>query len=298
MNQSPSTAVNPTATTANAVSEQDQIAKQARAEYEAGLKYRHDREKVWQIIEDFYFNKVKKSLKSRFNVPVPILPGFVETWQAKMARHVQLKFAQQEAADYIAVEKTNSLYDAIKGKEDYDYDMADSDGKKMACLSGRAIYEKYAESVNGFKDHLSNIDHYDFVCDPIGGGDLERHRFLGVDNVFLSREELKQGAASGLYDAKQVEQLINATHQDRLVNNDNIFHSKLNRYIALGLDGISYNYAGQDLYKFIKWGTNWKGKRYYLLFNYETGIWVRCKPLTEAVSKSEPLALGLVGYSP
>src|ERR1044071_4854838 len=84
MNQSQSTADKP--------SEQDLIAKQARAEYEAGLKFRHDRELVWQIIEDFYFNRVKKSLKSRFNVPVPILPGFVDTWQSKMAKHATLKF--------------------------------------------------------------------------------------------------------------------------------------------------------------------------------------------------------------
>src|SRR5688500_5294626 len=73
-------------------SEQDQIAKQARAEYDAGLLYRHDREKAWNIIEDFYFNRVKKTLKSKFNVPVPILPGFVDTWQAKMSKHANLTF--------------------------------------------------------------------------------------------------------------------------------------------------------------------------------------------------------------
>src|SRR5438552_5747125 len=108
-----------------APSEQYQIAKQCRAEYQAGLMYRHDREKAWQIIEDFYFNRTKKSLKGKFNVPVPIIPGFVDTWQAKMAKHVNLTFEQQEEADYIAAKKATALYNAVRNHDDYDWDMMD-----------------------------------------------------------------------------------------------------------------------------------------------------------------------------
>jgi hypothetical protein len=79
--------------------EQEQIAKQAREEYLAGLQYRHDREKQWQLIEDFYFNRVKKSLKGKFNALVPINPGFVDTWKSKMAKHASLGFEQQEEAE-------------------------------------------------------------------------------------------------------------------------------------------------------------------------------------------------------
>src|SRR6185436_20046441 len=110
-------------------SEKDQIAKQARAEYHAGLKYRHDREKAWQLIEDFAFNRVKKSLKSRFNVPVPIVPGFIDVWTADMAKHANLTFEPVEQADYKACKKGTALYNAYKGKDDYDFDLADSDGK-------------------------------------------------------------------------------------------------------------------------------------------------------------------------
>src|SRR5438045_7980843 len=92
-----------------ATSEQDQIAKQCREEYNAGLMYRHDREKQWQLIEDFYFNRVKKSLKGKFNVPVPIIPGFVDTWQAKLAKPVTLAFDQgPDAADYRAAKKATA----------------------------------------------------------------------------------------------------------------------------------------------------------------------------------------------
>jgi hypothetical protein len=280
MNQVQSTADN--TAPAKPADERDLIAKQARSEYEAGLKYRHDREQQWQLIEDFYFNRVKKSLKSRFNVPVPILPGFVDTWQAKMAKHATLKFEHDSnEAEYLATVKTTAFYVKVKNKDDYDWDMADTDTKKMAALSGRAILEKYADSVNGFKDYVEPVDHYDFIASPMGGGHLENHQFCGQDNVFRSRNELKQGAEAGIYDPKQVEKLINATQTERIVNNDNVYRSKQNRFIALGLNGLVYNYAGQDLYKFIKMGTTYKGKRYYIVFNYETGVWIRCQPLKE-----------------
>jgi hypothetical protein len=257
------------------------IAKQARDEYQAGLMYRHDREKQWQLIEDFYFNRVKKSLKGKFNVPVPILPGFVDTWQAEMARHVTLKFEQQESADYKAAKKTTAFYNAIKNKDDYDWDMADTDGKKLACLSGRNINKYFAQSKPSYKSTLLLVDHYDFIASPTGGGDLERHLFVQEDNIFKGKEELKEGVAQGIYIRENVEKLINATKQDTIVDNDNIYKSKQNRLIALGMNGITYNYAGQALYKFIEAGTTWKGKRYYVLFNYETGLPIRCQPLVE-----------------
>ena len=138
---------------ADKATQQDQIAKQCRAEYEAGLKYRHDREKAWQLIEDFYFIKVKKNTKGKFNVPVPIIPGFVDTWQSKLSKPVALSFDQGvDAADYRAAKKATALYQKIKSKEDYDWDMLETDGTKLAGIYGRAIYKKYSMSQGGFKD--------------------------------------------------------------------------------------------------------------------------------------------------
>jgi hypothetical protein len=261
--------------------EAEQIVKQCRAEYEAGLLYRRDREKAWQLIEDHYFNRVKKNIKGKFNVPVPTVPGFVDTWQSEMQRHLVLQFEQQESADYKPAQKTTALYVAIKNKDDYDWDMADTDGKKLACMYGRSIYSYHAQSKPEYKSNLFPVDPYDFIASPTGGGNLEAHLFVQRDNLFRGKEELKTGVEQGIYDRANVEKLINATKSDKLVENDNLYHSKQNRLVALGLNGITYNYAGQDLYKFIEAGTTWKGKRYYVLFNYETGLWIRCQPLTE-----------------
>src|SRR6185312_13823110 len=112
------------ADTAVVSSLQDQIAKQCRAEYQAGLKFRHDREKAWQLIENFYFNKVTKSLKGKFNVPVPIIPGFVDTWQAKLSKPVALSFDQGvDSADYRAAKKATAFYQKVSTRDDYDWDM-------------------------------------------------------------------------------------------------------------------------------------------------------------------------------
>jgi hypothetical protein len=261
--------------------EQDKLAKQLRQEYQAGLDFRLRREKAWKQAEDQYFNRVTKSLKQRYNVPVPIIPGFVETLLSKIDDPPALKFDPREEADYKATMKANSFYQAESTAEDHDWDLIDLDAKKQAILYGRGIKKFFSESEPEYKSNLEVVDVYDFYCDPIGGGNLEKHRFAGQDNIFRTKQELKAGAESGLYEKTAVEKLINATSADRLVDNDNVYRSKQSRMMALGMDGITFNFAGQDLYKFIEAGTMWNGQRYYVLFNYETGAIIRCAPLKE-----------------
>jgi len=266
--------------------EAEKIVKQCRAEYEAGLMFRKDRELQWAQNEDFYLNRVKRNLKSKFNVPVPIVPGFVDTWKAKMSKHPALTFEQSESADYIAAKKATALLNRIKVREDYDWDMLDSDGNQVAALYGKVTYAYMAHSKPKYQSVLDLIDPYDVVDDPMGGADTEKYKFRAQDNVFKSKSELVDGADEGMYDPAQVSKLINAVKADRLVDKDTIFQSKQNRFMALGLDGITYNYAGQDMYKLVAQGTMWKGRRYYVVYNYETGVWVRCEYLKD-VFKSD-----------
>src|SRR5215212_7599356 len=191
--------------------ETEQIVKQCRAEYDAGLRFRHQREAAWKLAEDQYFNKQTKSLKQRYNVPIPIVPGFVETLLSKIDEPPTIKFEQGEEADYKAARKVDALYQQESTAEDHDWDMLDLDGKKQAILYGRAIKKFWAESKPKYKSNLEVVDVYDFIADPIGGGNLEKHRFVQQDNLFKSREDLKSGVESMGYDSKAVEKLINAT---------------------------------------------------------------------------------------
>ncbi len=267
-------------------SDKEQIIKTAREEYKAGLDYRHQREAAWKLAEDQYFNKQTKSLKQRYNVPIPIVPGFVETLLSKIDDPPALKFELAEEADYKAAQKAQAFYEAESSNEDHDWEMLDLDGKKQAILYGRAIYKFWAESKPEYKSNLKLIDVYDFVADPIGGGDGNKHRFSYEDNIFKSKEELKSVVEERGYDKEAVQKLINSTSEDKLVENDNIYRSKQSRMMALGIDGITYNYAGQPLYKLIEGFRTHNGKKYYVLFNYETGIAVKVCPLVE-VFKSD-----------
>lgn len=260
--------------------EKQQIVNQCREEYKAGLNFRYAREKHWQEAEDHFLNKQKKSLKQRYNVPIPIVPGFVETWKSNINK-TSVEIQPQEDADYKAVIKAKAHYQAQYNYGDYDWEMIEEDGKTQAGLYGRSINKYFAESKPKYDSHLEIIDVYDFYSDPIGGGVLENHRFCGQDNLFKTREDLKLGIESRGYDPKAVAKIINATKEDTIVDNDNLYRSKQNRLVALGLDGHTYNYAGQALYKFIEAGTTYNGERYYVLFNYELGLGIKVVPLKE-----------------
>ena len=263
------------------MTETEQIVNQCRAEYKAGLDYRHQREAAWKDAEAQYFNKQAKSLKQRYNVPVPIVPGFVETLLSKVDDPPAIKAKQGDEADYKAVQKVNAFIRVESKAEDYDWDMLDLDAKKQAILYGRAIAKFYAQSKPEYKSNLEIVDVYDFIADPMGGGNLEKHRFNGQDNVFKTKQQLKAGIEEMGYDPRAVEKIINATSADKLVDNDNQYKSKQSRLMALGLDGITFNYTGQPLYKFVEFGTIFNGKRYYVLFNNETGVAIKCVALTE-----------------
>jgi hypothetical protein len=253
---------------------------QARAEYEAGLKFRHDREKDWKKAEDQYFNRQAKSLKQRYNVPVPIIPGFIDAWKAKINK-TEIQIDPGDDADYKATLKVNAHYLQQQNFGDDDWETIEDDGKFQVGLYGRAFNKYFAQSKPSYQSNLEFVDVYDFIGSPLGGGSLEKHRFLGQDNLFKTKEDLKYGVEAMDYDRQAVEALINATSQDTIVDNDNIYKSKQNRFVALGQDGFTHNYAGQSLYKFIEWGTTWKNQRYYVLFNYELGIGVKVVPLKE-----------------
>jgi hypothetical protein len=267
----------------NAKTEADKITLQCVEEKKSGLQYKQGRIEAWQDTEDQYYGKVKKSLKSRFNVPLPIMSGFVDTLHSKVDDPPNLNFESDKESEYMAAQKAESLYKSDSTDDDNDWDSVDLAGKKTAILYGRTIGMFYAESKPSYKANFIDVDVYDFDCDPTGGNDLEKHRFMNRDCIFKDKESLLEGVADGLYDAGQVKKLLTNSAEDgsKLKNTDNLYMNKANRFYALNLDNHTYNYAGQSLYRFIEACTTWKGERYYALFNPETQVWIRCQPLKE-----------------
>ena len=261
--------------------DQAAICRQVKQEYDNGVSYRQGRVKDWQATEELYYGKVKKTLKGRFNVPMPVMSGFVDTLLSKIDEAPILKFKQAEEADFRITKKVQAFYDAESKSEDNDVDSKDLDGKKLAIFSGRAIFKCYAESDPRFRFRLFNTDHYDFYVDPMGGGNLENARYCGEDNVFKSKSQLLEGAKDGLYDKANVAKLVTGTAESTVKDNEDRNHNKASRLAALGLSSTTYNFQGEGLIRFIESGTIVDGVRYYVLWNYDSALPIRCEPLKD-----------------
>lgn len=257
------------------------IVRQCRQEYENGMAFKQGRVKDWQATEDLYFGKVKKTLKGRFNVPVPVMPGFVDTLHSKIAEGPALRFKHTEEADFRIAKKVQALWDKWSTNEDDDLESKDLDNKKIAIFTGRAINKAYGESDPKFDFKLFVTDPYDFYVDARCGSVLENARYLGEDNIFLSKSQLKAGAESGFYDAKNVMLLINGLVENTVKENETLYQNKANRLAALGLSSTMYNFFGEGVDRFIESGAIIDGKRYKCLWHYGTGLYLRCVPVKE-----------------
>ncbi len=258
----------------------DEIVAQVRQEHKAGFEYKRGRYGDWNLNEDEYYNRTKKSLLARFDVPFPFMSGFIDTYKSKIKERLTTKFEDTREAGYRAALKIQSFYEEEARDEDSDWESVDLDTDQYALLNGRGINDQYPEVINGkFRFCLVTVDPYDFYDEGTKGGNGEAHDYNGIDNILSSKYQMLELAKAGYYDMKQVLKLLNTevTKTQRVA--DDLFMAKQNRLISLGLDNKTYITAGQSKYKLIKSGTTFRGQRWLVTWNRETGIWIRCVPL-------------------
>lgn len=260
----------------------DNMVHQVRDEHREGMQAKRGVIKGWHLIEDEYYNRIKKSLDSRFNVPFPFMSGFLDAYKSKIDDPFVLKFEDTREAGYRTALKLQAFYAEQSHNEDLDWESVDLDTKQIALIYSKGINRAYPEIKNGeFKFCVESVDPYDYYDDILAGAASEAHGFNGIDNIFKTKYELLEGAKAGYYDMNQVLKLLSATPNKILSQNDEMFVEKQNRLIALGLDYKTYTFAGQSKYKIIESGTTYRGQRYTITWNRETGIWLRVKLLSE-----------------
>lgn len=258
-----------------------EIVLQCRKEYENGNLLKRGRIPQWHAIENAYYGRVKKTLKGRHNVPIPVMPGFIETLISKTDDAPSLRYKAFDEAGYLTQRKIQSAWDRESQRLDYDWENVDIDGKKQAALYGRSIKKSYGESMNGFRFNINLVDVYDFFVDNMGGGDLEMARYCGEDNIFLDKAALLAGADDGYYDKENVFKLVNGLAGQTGKDNDSFFRDKQNRLAALGLTSLLFNFQGDPMEKFIQQATTVDGVRYWVVWNYASNLSIRCEPLKE-----------------
>jgi hypothetical protein len=256
----------------------DKLSQIAIEQLKVSVKFKQPRLEEIKKSEDLYLNKTKKPLKGRFNIPIPVMGGFVDELMSKIDDPPNLTFTHRTEADYMKAKKVTAAWQQDSTKEESEWDISDLDCKKLACFSGVGISKIYAESDPKYRSVLDIVDINDFNFEPMGGAILERHLFCGEENIFKTKFQLEEGIGN-IYDAEQVGILIANISSGEQKKNQDLYENKTNRFAGLGLDPKTNNYVGVDLYNLTEWYMQHNGKRYYLLFDYPTGIWVRCEEL-------------------
>lgn len=262
----------------------DRHAAIAKKQITVAQEFRRRRLIVIQKNEDLYFGKTNLALKERMNVPLPMMPGFVDSLLAKIDDPPKIHFDSIE--NVRAAKKNTAAWQKDSSAALGKWAMKDLGVKFLAILSGRGIYKYYASRDPNYKSNLEVVDYYDFLCEPNGGGDLDNHMFQGQENIFKTKHDLIAGAKSGAYNGVMVQRLLNFASSNDFKEVENQYEEKQNRMKVLGLDPESNNFVGQQIYSMVEWVmvSPENGKKYYMLLEPRSGLWVRFQELKEVFS--------------
>lgn len=234
--------------------------------------------KYWRL----YDGKTQKKLRQLFNVAIPVFPGMIDTLNALHDTPIQLKFKEGDASDYFKVQKINGAFqmEIMDTSQNSKWDPKLRMIRQHAIMTGRPVVRYTVTSDPEYTSEFEVVNLKNFHFQPRGGQYLEKHIFCGEENVEKTKDELKAGVKSGIYDAEQVKFLIErCAERDYLPDKENQTYSeKLSRFKPLGLDPDSHNFVGEPVYNLCEWILRMKGIRYYLLFHPWSKTWLRFEP--------------------
>jgi hypothetical protein len=256
----------------------DKIVEQSISELEFARKHKEEIIRTrWNKNENMYYGRKDQSERSRSNVMLPKAQGFVETLLSKVDDAPNIRYVKGEQADLNKERLMNALIEQDSSPMHGNWAMKDLLGKKQGIIYGRAIYEYHASSAGEYKSHLTLVDVYDFFIDPSAGGlDIEQADYLGRKGIYKSAEDLEAGVEKGKYIKKEVKALI--ADGGKIDDSEN--KEKDNRYYALRTDKQRIHAHGEKkMFNLVEWYTTYKGVRYYVLFDIQTGVAIRVEEM-------------------
>lgn len=254
------------------------IIAQALQELDFARTYKQGKTKNWRTNEDLYYSRKLNTETARANVDLGQMSSFVHTLLSKIDNPLVFKFVKRKEAQLKRVKLLNALRTIDQDKDDWD--IKDITGKKQALIYGRAIYSYTADSVNGYKANLENVDVYDYLIDPSAGGiDIEKAFYMGRYGVVKTKTDLKKGVKDGIYLRTETTRLIEGSGNITEMNQEDV--NKQNRTWDTNVWTQQKEIANPDKYKFWEWYTTFEGTRYYLLMTESGGTAIRVEPLKE-----------------
>lgn len=265
----------------------DRIGRAAKQQLDTSISYKAPRLKTIKENEDLYFGVVDKQLKNPFSEAFPFMSGSVDYTLSRVDDPPRVRFKARRTAAWKAAQKFQAAWDAHLASPlpDAKWRLKDRQGKKLSIIGGRAVHKYYAENIQGrYRSVFSTVDYKLFHSQPDGGGHLEHHLFCGEEGIFLTDKQLQRGAQLGYYDTDNTNTLLRGVGQSDYQNvqdEQNEIHS---RHAAMGLDPKTHSYVGQNVLQFVEWYITFEGVRWYVLFDKQTGTWIRIKPLRDISS--------------
>lgn len=256
----------------------DRLTKQALEQIEHARDHKKGRVAQWKANDALVFGRKPATVPYHSNVMLPKMQGFENTLLSKVRQMPAIRYGKGEEADLKKAKRLTALLGQVSKPTGGNWKMKDLVGKKHAIRYGRAIYEKYAESKGGFKDHFYNISPYDFLIDPGAGGiDVENALFLGRTGIYMSAAALKGLRDDDRYLAPEINELLRS--KGNADDGSEEQEAKDNRYFALR--GSDRHLTSTDTYKFWRWCTTLEGTRYYMLLAEDGKKAVRIQELKE-----------------
>jgi hypothetical protein len=255
------------------------IITQATNEIIFARRYKQGKIRNWQKNEQMYYGKKVSTIESRANVDLSRMQEHVHTILSKIDDPLVFNFKKKKDSQLKRAQRLNAIrsWDAQRDN----WDIKDIVGKKQCIIYGRAAYVYYADSFNGYMPHFENIDIYDLLVDPSGGGiDVELMMYWGRYGVVKTRTDLETMLAA------ETDPLVRADIQALLDGSGNatdVTQEETNKNVRMyGNNVIGQKQVQTDeKYKFWQWFTTFKGKRYVLTINSLAGRATEIKLLTD-----------------
>ena len=258
----------------------DELVERIHIEYNNGYDFRKPNILEWHENENLLYGKKPKTLSKRSNIMIQLMAGFEDTLLSKIKQPVLVVFKPTELADKDKARKVTSAWQLESSVSHEDWEYKDLLTKKLAMVSGRGILKIHARYP--YAHRLDPIDHYDFIVDPLTNGmTLESARYLGQDNIILSKYQLEHGNG---YIKEKVKELINSYADNNSEIPDNTDQQKSNRFVVVGMNYQDYFQAGDASFKLLEWYTTINGIRAVVLLDLNKKIIIKKKELKEVTS--------------
>lgn len=264
----------------------NRVLKAAMRLEEACVRSRDPRLRKIRVAEDMYNMKPRKRLSGRFNYQLPILSGFVDTLKSKIDDPPLLNFAGSEQADYRKGAKIAASWrkETTSFSPEFDIAAADLGSKNLSIFSGVGIVKFWQDSQPRYQSHIEVVDHFDFLAEPRGGANLERHRVKGQQNLERTKFELEDGIRTGTYDPVGVRKIISSlgqddTYQERVAESTEM---KRNRFTSVGIPTEPVRESTEPVFLLTEMCLLFEGEWYHIVFSREAQAWIRFSTMKES----------------